>query len=121
MSQSFELAKQYLNKEFEVLIEIPKGERHAEYKNHVYEVDYGSVEGVIAPDGENLDAYYITNDVLARNQKVIGRCIAIIHRLDDDDDKLIVVPPGINLENAKIDKLVNFQEKFYKHEIIRQL
>ncbi len=121
VSKSFALTKQYLGQEVEVVIDIPKGQSHADYKNHIYEVDYGYVAGVLAPDGEELDAYYITNEKLVRNQKVLGHCLAIIHRLDDDDDKLVMVPKGVSIDDDKLEKLLNFQEKYYKHEIIREL
>jgi inorganic pyrophosphatase len=48
-----------------------------------------------------------------------GQCIAIIHRINDDDDKLIVVPKGLNYNDEQIKELTEFQEKFYKSEIIR--
>ena len=48
-----------------------------------------------------------------------GKCIAIIHRIDDNDDKLIIVPENRNFSNKEIDILIEFQERFFKHEIIR--
>ncbi|MFI6363303.1 inorganic diphosphatase [Nocardia sp. NPDC050630] len=58
-----------------------------------YIVNYGFVPGTLAPDGEELDAYFLgpTEPITA----AAGACIAIIHRLYDDDDKLIVVPPEL--------------------------
>jgi inorganic pyrophosphatase len=44
-----------------------------------------------APDGEEIDAYFLGIDKPVK--KAQGKCIAIIHRLNDDDDKLVVVPP----------------------------
>lgn len=52
--------------------------------------------------------------------KFTGKCIAIIHRTDDNDDKLIVVPEGIDLSNEEIEKEVAFQEKWFHHIIIRK-
>ena len=49
-----------------------------------------------------------------------GKCIAIIHRINDNDDKLIIVPEGRNFSNKEIDVLIEFQERFFKHEIIRE-
>ena len=48
-----------------------------------------------------------------------GKCIAIIHRLNDNDDKLIIVPENINFLDDEIRNLTYFQEKFFKSEIIR--
>ena len=48
-----------------------------------------------------------------------GKCIAIIHRLDDNDDKLIIVPENKSFSNQEIRALTEFQERFFKSEIIR--
>jgi inorganic pyrophosphatase len=48
-----------------------------------------------------------------------GICIAIVHRLDDDDDKLIVVPEGIHMTDEEIEKHVHFQERWFEHSILR--
>ena len=45
--------------------------------------------------------------------------MAIIHRLNDDDDKLIVIPDGENITDQEIENLTNFQEQFFKHTIVR--
>jgi hypothetical protein len=46
--------------------------------------------------------------------------IAIIHRADNDDDKLVVAPNGIILSDEEISKLVNFQEKWFKSSVVRK-
>ena len=48
-----------------------------------------------------------------------GKCIAIIHRLNDDDDKLIIVPDEKEYSNEAIIALTEFQEKYFDIEIIR--
>jgi len=116
MSLSLQLAKKYLGKEVKVVIDRPLGSKHPKH-GFVYEVNYGYIEGVIAPDGEELDAY-----LLGINEPVkeyTGVCIAIAHRKDNDDDKLVVVPNGININNKQILKLINFQEKWFDTEIVR--
>ena len=45
--------------------------------------------------------------------------IAIIHRINDDDDKLIIVPENKNYSNDTINALVEFQEQYFEHIIIR--
>ena len=49
-----------------------------------------------------------------------GKCIAAIHRLDDDDDKLIIAPEGKIYTREQIEALVEFQERFFKHIIIEE-
>lgn len=114
--KSLEIAKRFLGKEVEVTIDRPKGSKHPKY-GFIYEVDYGFIAGIKAPDGEELDAYYLGINNPVKIGK--GKCIAIIHRLDDDDDKLVVTAEGNNLTDEEIEKAVAFQEKWFKHEIIR--
>ena len=115
-SKSLELSKQFLGKEIEVFFDRPRGSKHPKY-GFTYEVNYGYIEGIMAPDGEELDAYYL--GVSEPLQKARGVVIAIIHRFDDDDDKLVVVPESFSMSNDEIEKAVNFQEQWFKHEIIR--
>ena len=49
----------------------------------------------------------------------VGIVIAIIHRTNDNDDKLIVVPDGINYSDDAIKALTEFQERFFESIIIR--
>jgi len=53
-------------------------------------------------------------------KKAKGVCIAIIHRTNDNDDKLVVVPRGTKLSDEEIQKQTKFQEKWFKHIIIRE-
>ncbi|MGW5386579.1 hypothetical protein [Nocardia sp. NPDC003963] len=49
-----------------------------------------------------------------------GRCIAIVHRFYDDDDKLVVVPPdGPVLDDEAIAAAVGFQENSGEYIIVR--
>lgn len=48
-----------------------------------------------------------------------GRCIAVIHRLDDDDDKLVLVPDGKEYTDDQIRALTEFQERFFQSVILR--
>lgn len=115
-SESLKLAKTFLGKEVIVEIDRPLGSKHPKH-GFIYEVNYGFIRGVKAPDGEELDAYLLGVDQPVKEHN--GICIAIAHRKDNDDDKLIVVPKDIKLENEQIMKLINFQEKWFDTEIIR--
>jgi inorganic pyrophosphatase len=106
----------FLGKEIEVLIDRPIGVKHPKY-GFVYEVNYGYVPNTKSPDGEEIDVYFLGVDKPLK--KTIGICIAIIHRTNDNDDKLVIVPKGIILTNEEIDKQIEFQEKWFKHQIIR--
>ena len=69
----------------------------------LYPVNYGYLPGVPAPDGEDLDAYVLGVDQPL--ERFEGICIAVIHRLDDADDKLVVVPPGGMSDSFGTDEL----------------
>src|SRR3990172_5327665 len=89
MDNSLGTSKRFLGKKVKLIIDRPLGSKHPEY-GFVYEVNYGYIKGVKSPDGEDLDAYYLGEDKPLGMAE--GICIAIIHRLDDNDDKLVVVP-----------------------------
>ena len=94
-------ANDFLEKEVEVVIDRPLGSKHPKH-GFVYEVNYGYIPNTISPDGEELDAYFLGIDKPVK--KIKGICIAIIHRTNDNDDKLIVVPKGAELTNEEIEK-----------------
>ena len=71
---------------------------------------------VLAPDGEEQDAYILGVDEPIK--EFAGKVIAIIHRLDDVEDKLVVVPEGMTFSKEEIMNKVSFQEKFFHTEII---
>lgn len=109
--------KKYLGTVVDVTIDRPIGTKHPEY-GYKYPINYGYIAGTKMSDGEELDVYIL--GVTGALQKFSGKCIAIIHRTnDDDDDKLIVVPDGIIFSDKKINQLIEFQEKWFKHIIIR--
>ena len=115
-SQSLVLAKSFLNQIIEVTVDRQLNTLHPKWK-FKYPVNYGYLKYIFAPDGEELDAYVLKVDCPL--EKYTGRVIAIVHRTDDDDDKLIVIPDGESITNEEIEKLVEFQEKWFKHQIVR--
>jgi inorganic pyrophosphatase len=109
-------ARRYLRQPVLVHIDRPLGSRHPEH-GFVYEVNYGYVPGTLAADGEPLDAYVL--GVSEPVQEFAGYCIAYIHRLDDDDDKLVVVPRGVEYTDEEILGRVEFQERFFRAVVRR--
>ena len=49
-----------------------------------------------------------------------GEVVAIIHRLNDDDDKLVVMQKGRNYTDDQIRVLTEFQEQWFDSVIIRK-
>lgn len=106
----------FLGQNVTLVIDRPLGSRHPQC-GFLYPVNYGYVPGTQAADGEALDAYLL--GVLEPLTSFTGQCIALIHRLDDDDDKLVVVPIGHDLSNTQILAATAFQEQFFQVEIWR--
>ena len=106
----------FLDKIVTVKMDRPMGSSHPKH-GFIYPINYGFIPNTISGDGEELDAYVIGPTVPLK--EFTGLCCAVIHRTNDDDDKLIVVPKGTNIDDATIEKITDFQEKYYKHVIIR--
>lgn len=108
--------KEYLNKPITIKIDCPLGSHHPKH-NFIYPVNYGYVPGTINSDGEELDAYLL--GVYEPVEEYTGKVIAIIHRINDDDDKLIVVPENKVYTNEAIIALTEFQEQYFESIIWR--
>ena len=109
-------SKKFIGKEVNIVIDRALGTKHPKH-DFIYTVNYGYVPNVISGDGEELDAYLLGVFDPVENYK--GKCIAVIHRINDDDDKIIVVPEGVNYTDDQIKALTEFQERFFESVIIR--
>ena len=98
-----------------VTIDRPLGSYHPEYKDLYYPVNYGYIKGTIAADGEEVDAYIL--GVEAPLLEFCGQVIAIIHRKNDIEDKLVVAPLGVSFTVEQITDMTAFQEKYFDSEI----
>ena len=79
-----------LGKIVKVTVDRPLGSRHPSYDDIIYPINYGYVKGIIAPDGEEQDAYILGVDKPIK--EYTGKIIAIVHRLNDVEDKWVVAP-----------------------------
>ena len=107
----------YLGKNIKIKIDRPFGTKHPKH-GFIYPLNYGYVPDTISGDGEELDAYLL--GVFEPVEEFQGNCIAIIHRTNDNDDKLIIVPEGKEYSDDAIDALTEFQEQYFEHVIIRK-
>jgi len=109
-------SRDYIGKVVNVKMDRPLGCVHPNH-GFVYPVNYGYIPNTVSGDGEELDAY-----VLGEHKPLDtfeGVVIAVMHRLNDNDDKLVVVREGKNYTDEQIDALTEFQEQWFKHEIWR--
>lgn len=109
--------EEYLGKILKVKIDRPLGSKHPKH-GFEYPINYGYIPNTISGDGEELDCYVLGIDYPIKEYE--GKCIAIVHRLNDDDDKLIIVPEGKEYTDDEIIKATYFQEQYFKSEIIRK-
>lgn len=108
--------KDYLGKEVSIKIDRPLGTRHPKH-DFMYMINYGYIPNTVSEDGEELDAYLLGEFEPVKESK--GKVIAIIHRTNDDDDKLIVSKEGKEYSDDAIRALTEFQEKYFESIIIR--
>ncbi len=109
------LVNYYLGKTVEINIDRPIGSAHPKYADFIYPINYGYIPGVLGGDGEELDVYLLGVDNPVR--EYIARVIAIVHRHNDVEDKLVAAPEGINFTHIGIAEAVHFQEQYYESEI----
>lgn len=106
----------YIGNKVKVKIDRKLGSIHPKH-GFVYHINYGYVPNTTSGDGEEIDCYILgIEDPIDEFE---GECIAVIHRINDDDDKLIIVPVGEKYTDEEIRKLTNFQEQYFESEIIR--
>lgn len=90
---------------------------HPKHKDIIYKVNYGYIKEIKALDNEYQDAYLLgVESVVERYEGVV---IAIIEREDDNEDKLVVAPIGKDYSIKEIEEKTQFQERFFKHKIIK--
>jgi inorganic pyrophosphatase len=97
--------------EFDVTIEIPKGQRNKYEVDHEtgrirldrmlftstrYPADYGYVEDTLGEDGDPLDALVLLDEPTFPGCQIRVRTIGLFHMRDEagGDDKLLCVPAG---------------------------
>lgn len=105
----------YIGKIITIKIDRQMGAKHPKH-GFIYPINYGYVPNTISGDGEELDCYVL--GVFEPIESFTGKCIAVIHRLNDNEDKLVVVPENKNYTNLQIQALTEFQERFFESVII---
>lgn len=108
--------KEYLGKNINIIIDRPLNSKHPK-NDIIYKLNYGYIPNTISGDGEEIDVY-----VLGVDKPIIqieGKVIAVIHRLNDNEDKLVACPLNYSKKFSKeeIIKFTYFQEKYFKSEI----
>jgi inorganic pyrophosphatase len=106
----------YIGKRVTVVMDRPMGSKHPDH-GIVYPINYGYIPDTLADDGEEQDAYVL--GVFKPVERMAGVCIAIIHRADDVEDKLVVAPEGRQFTDDQIAALTEFQERHFDSTVMR--
>ncbi len=107
--------RRFLRQRVTVEIDRPLGCWHPRHKFR-YPVNYGFLRGVMGGDGEPLDVYVlgVTEPLL----KFTGTVIGAILRQNDNEDKLVVAPDGVWLDQAQIAEQTFFVEQYFQSKVI---
>lgn len=98
-----------------VHVDRPMGTVHPSYPDMLYPLNYGYLEEITAPDGEGQDVYVLGVDKPVR--ECVGRVVALIHRRNDAEDKVVVAPDGYDPTRQEIEQAVAFQERWFDIDI----
>lgn len=118
-SQSKRYKKYYdvfeIGNTFEVVIDRPLGSTHPKYPDIIYPLNYGYIEGIMAGDNENQDAYILGIDEPINSY--IGKLIGVVIRIDDNETKWII--SNEDFSEKQILEKIYFQEKYFKHILFK--
>lgn len=105
----------YLGKLVTVKMDRPLGSKHPKH-NFIYSLNYGFIPNTTSGDGEEIDAYIIGEFEPLETYE--GYVVAIIKRINDIEDKLVVCKQLNKYNKEQIKALVEFQERFFESTII---
>ena len=120
--------------QFDVIIEIPKGQRNKYEVDHetgrvrldrylytpmAYPTDYGFIEDTLGEDGDPLDALVLLPEPLFPGVTVEARPVGMFQMTDEHggDDKVLCVPAGDHRWDhiQEIDDVPSFELDVIKH------
>ncbi len=111
------LSTQYIGHIVTVKMDRPLGSKHPQY-GFKYPLNYGFVPYTLSKDKEELDAYVLGCKEPLKS--FVGKCIGVVQRTTEDDDKLIVAPVDLNFSDQEIESQIAFQEQWFEHILIRK-
>lgn len=109
------LVYSYFGKVVNLVIDRPIGSAHPKYEDFVYPLNYGFIPDVYGGDGEELDVYLMGLDVPVKEYK--AKIVAIVHRYNDVEDKLVAAPEDMYYTKSEIEDAVRFQEQYFESEV----
>ena len=111
-----EQVRSFLGKTVSMVVDRPLGYVHKKQNWSItYPVNYGYIPDVVGGDGEELDVYLLGVDEPVNKYEC--QIIAIAHRHNDAEDKLIGAPYGMSFTKDEIKNAIRFQEQYFNTEI----
>ena len=104
----------WLGRRCRVTVDRPLGSRHPRFPDVRYPINYGFIEGTRAGDGCEIDAYVLNVDEPVA--AYCGVCVAVIHRRDDDEDKLVIADHPVTEDVIRT--RTAFMERHFDIEIV---
>lgn len=101
-----------MEKRLKVKVTVDRPIGYKDDYGNIYPLNYGFIAGVIGGDGEEQDAYILTEskDIL---HEFIGEVIAIVVREDDVEEKWVVSDEGKTYTVLEIYERIEFIEKYF--------
>ena len=96
-------------------VDRPLGSAHPRHPDMIYPINYGYVDGVFAGDGAEQDVYVF--GVSEPIRTFTGTVTAVLHRLNDCEDKWIVSADGSRPNRDEIMQATAFQEQYFMVEL----
>ena len=109
------LAESYLGKIVDIKINMPIGSVLSGHQNITYPINHGFLPNIFNSFGKELGIYLIGVDIPV--EKYTAQIVGIVHRYNDDEDRLIAVPEGLSYTYSEIFEAIHFQEQYYKSEL----
>ena len=115
-AQRESLIQSYLGKTVDILVDRPIGfVHHTKGVTLHYTINYGYLPGVMGGDGEDQDVYILGVDKPL--ERFTGRIIGVIRRKDDNEDKFVAAPIGMDFHQGQIAEAVHFVEKYFDSKV----
>ena len=104
----------FLGKIINAKIDKPIGSIHS---NYIYPINCGYTSYTLNNKVKKIECYIL--GIYEPIEEFSGKCIAIIHRINNQEDKLVIAPENENFSTPEIRVLTAFQERFFENKIIR--
>lgn len=107
--------RSFIGKQIKIKVDRPLRSKHPKY-GFEYPVNYGFIPGTLAGDEEEIDVYLLGTEEPVSDAEAI--CIAVIHRFNDNENKLVATPNGEKLSVEEIIRQTSFQEQYFISKVV---